>query len=144
MSLILYIRDSLLRILTNFTSTRNLASVPAGVLTENDEQPVKSDYRLDNDSSDIITLPDGRQLGYAQYGSPTGRPIFLMHGLPGSRIDGAFFDKSAIKVGARLIAADRPGIGWSSPHPGRTLLDHSTDLKHLAEHLRLDSYSVMV
>jgi pimeloyl-ACP methyl ester carboxylesterase len=32
----------------------------------------------------IMTLANGRQLGYAEYGDPNGFPIFFFHGFPGS------------------------------------------------------------
>ena len=108
-----------------------------------DETP-ESQFRLDNDSSDTLVLPDGRKLGYAQYGSLTGRPILYLHGIPGSRVEAACLDELGLELGARIIAADRPGIGWSSPHPGRRLLDHPKDLEHLAKHLGLDDYSILV
>jgi len=93
--------------------------------------------------SSTLTLPDGRKLGYAQYGSPTGRPIILFHGLAGSRFDGAFFHEAGQQLGARVIGIDRPGMGWSSPHPERTLLDLAKDVEKLTEHLKLDDYAVM-
>ena len=101
-------------------------------------------YRLDDATSDTCTLPDGRQLGYAQYGSLAGRAVMYLHGLPGSRIEAASFDELAVQLDARIIAVDRPGIGWSSLHPNRTLLDHAGDIQHLANHLKLDEYGVLV
>lgn len=101
-------------------------------------------YRLDNSTSATFTLPDGRQLGYAEYGSPTGRPVICLHGLPGSRIEIAALDEMAMRAGARIIGVDRPGYGWSSPHPGRTLLAHAKDVEQLAKHLELDEYGVIV
>ena len=82
--------------------------------------------------------------GYAQYGLLTGKPLIWLHGLPGSRLEGAGFDEAAKEAGLRLICVDRPGIGWSSPQPGRKLLDLPEDIEELASHLRLDSYSVLV
>ena len=104
----------------------------------------KSKYRLDTDSSSILVLPDGRHLGYAQYGSLTGRAIFHLHGIPGSRLEGAFFDEEGLKHDARIITIDRPGLGWSSPHPGWSLLSFTEDLVQLAAHLGLEKYGVMV
>ena len=91
-----------------------------------------------------LTLPDGRRLGYAQYGSPTGKPVFFFHGLPACRIEGAYFHQLGLKYGARIIATDRPGLGLSSPHPGRKLLDYPKDIEKLVEHLQLKEYAVMV
>lgn len=95
-------------------------------------------------TSATLTLSDGRKLGYAQYGSHTGRTVFYCHGLPGCRIEAAPFDAMATRLGARIIAVDRPGYGLSSPQPNRTILDHAEDIKHLAEFLKVDSYGVLV
>jgi pimeloyl-ACP methyl ester carboxylesterase len=94
--------------------------------------------------SSTVTLPDGRKLGYAQYGLQTGRPVIVLHGLAGSRFDGAFFHELGQQLDARIIGVDRPGMGRSSPHPTRTLLDFAKDVEHLTDHLNLDSYSIMV
>ncbi|KAK2806368.1 hypothetical protein FQN51_007412 [Onygenales sp. PD_10] len=122
-------------------ASNNTASTPAAPPAES--EPPKQNFRLDNDSSATLTLPDGRKLGYAQYGSLTGRPIFYLHGLPGSRLEAAALDQLGLELGARVISVDRPGIGWSSPQPDRKLLDHPRDIGHLADHLGLDCYSVM-
>lgn len=128
--------------LFNLSPTTSSPASPPAVLTDEPE-PRKCRFRLDNDSSDTLTLPDGRKFGYAQYGSPTGQPIFYLHVLPGSRIEAAFFHDMGLKLDARIIGVDRPGIGWSSPQPERTLLDHPKDLEQLAKHLELDEYSIL-
>jgi hypothetical protein len=140
MSLISNLRAYLFQIYASFTRANNPVS-PQAVLTN---EPYISRYRMDSDSSDTLILPDGRKLGYAQYGSLTGRPILYLHGLPGSRLEAAGYDELGLELGARIIAADRPGYGWSSPHPGRTLLDYPKDLEHLAKHLELNNYGVLV
>ncbi|KAF1961937.1 alpha/beta-hydrolase [Byssothecium circinans] len=105
----------------------------------------KCRFRLDNDSSDTITLPDGRKFGYAQYGSlsETAKAVFYIHGLPGSRMEGTWFHDLGLKLNARIISTDRPGYGWSSPHPDRKLLDYPKDLDCLAQHLGIEEYSVV-
>lgn len=99
---------------------------------------------MGNETSATVTLPDGRKLGYAQYGAPTSRAVFYLHGLPGSRIEAAAFDEHGVKLGIRIVGVDRPGVGWSSPHPGRKILDHANDIEHLAKHLELEDYGVLV
>lgn len=101
-------------------------------------------FRLDTAASSKLTLPDGRDLGYAEYGSPTGKPIFCLHGTPGSRIELSFWHHHAERLGLRLVGLDRPGMGWSSPQPGRKVADHAKDVQFLAEHLGLEEYGVMV
>ncbi|KAF2792950.1 alpha/beta hydrolase fold protein [Melanomma pulvis-pyrius CBS 109.77] len=125
-------------LLSIFTTTHN----PVGTQATLTGDLPKCRFRLDNDSSDILALPDGRKLGYAQYGSLTGRAILYQHGHPGSRLEAARHHELALELGARIIAVDRPGHGWSSPHPNRTILDFPKDLEHLAKHLELASYSV--
>jgi pimeloyl-ACP methyl ester carboxylesterase len=34
----------------------------------------------------ILRLPDGRRLGYAEYGDPDGKPVILFHGTLNSRL----------------------------------------------------------
>ena len=51
--------------------------------------------------------------------------------------------EAAIAAGARLIAADRPGMGGSSPQPGRRIGDWPLDLAALADHLRLARFHVL-
>jgi hypothetical protein len=103
----------LLRVFTPSTTTNNPGSSPAASTDE--PEPRKCRFHLDSDSSDTIILPDGRKLGYAQYGSLTGWPIFYLHGLLGSRIEAAFSHDMGLKLDARIVGVDRPGIGWSLP-----------------------------
>ena len=100
-----------------------------------------------NDSSASLTLPDGRKIGYAQYGDPDGKPIICLHGILGSRLENALFDANAKELGARIIGIERPGIGLSSPDPRplreKRVLDHASDVELLAEHLQLEEYAVI-
>lgn len=66
-----------------------------------------------------------------------------MHGLPGSRLEGAHFHDIGLELGARIISVERPGMGLSSPQPKRTLLGFAKDVGHLTDHLGLESYAVL-
>ena len=46
-----------------------------------------------------IRLPDGRHLGYAEYGDPEGVPLLFFHGTPGSRLQLKGFDAPARNTG---------------------------------------------
>ncbi|KAK5733376.1 hypothetical protein LTR17_009748 [Elasticomyces elasticus] len=96
-----------------------------------------------NDATRTCQLPNGRTLAYATYGSPTGHPIFELHGFPGSRLEAAIYHEIALELGAQVIGVDRPGIGFSTPHLGRTVLDHAEDLRFLAKALGHSSYSII-
>src|SRR6478735_8210825 len=90
---------------------------------------------------DDIVLDDGRKLRYAEWGDPSGRPMFLFHGAPGSRV---FVPNPAVtaEAGVRMVTVDRPGYGGSDPLPGRQILDWPRDVVALAEALGLDRFDV--
>ncbi|CAM4438701.1 alpha/beta fold hydrolase [Paenibacillus tarimensis] len=96
-----------------------------------------------NDNSCMLRLHDGRSLAYMENGPPGGYPILLFHGTPGSRIWFAGEDETALSLGCRLIAFDRPGYGRSDPKPGRTVLDWADDIIEAAALLGFDEYSVL-
>lgn len=93
--------------------------------------------------SEVLTLSDGRVMGYVLYGTQGGYSVFYLHGLPGCRLSGVFFDDPGKRLGARVIAVERPGIGISSPQPGREIKDHVSDIQELAEHQHIDSYGII-
>ena len=63
---------------------------------------------------DLIALPDGRSLAYAEFGDPDGRPVLFFHGTPGYRLNPWTTDAELRSLGVRLIALDRPGVGRST------------------------------
>lgn len=93
-------------------------------------------------TEDMIRLPDGRRLAYAETGAPAGVPVFFFQGTPSSRLmrpdEGVTRD-----LGARLIVADRPGFGLSDPKPGRTLLDWPDDVVSLADALGIGRFGIV-
>lgn len=92
----------------------------------------------------VVRLPDGRSLGYAEFGDSEGAPVFVLHGNPGSRLDILYAGRSLLaQLPARVIAPDRPGIGLSSPQQGRTLADWAQDLDALADALGVGQYCVL-
>jgi pimeloyl-ACP methyl ester carboxylesterase len=90
---------------------------------------------------DRIRLPDGRALGYAEYGDPQGKPVIFLAGAPNSR----FLHpptESTEALGARLIVLERPGFGLSDFQPRRTLLDWPDDVAAAADALGIDRFAV--
>ena len=80
----------------------------------------------------VVALHDGRQMAYSEWGRMDGRPVVLLHGMPGSRL--LCPDVAATeRAGIRLITIDRPGYGRSTPNPGRTLLGWVDDYVEWAE-----------
>jgi pimeloyl-ACP methyl ester carboxylesterase len=90
-----------------------------------------------------LTLADGRTLAYAEYCDRRGWPLVYLHGFPGSRLAGGVLDEAARTAGVRVVAPERPGLGRSSPQPGRTLLDHASDVHALVEALGLRGFAVL-
>jgi pimeloyl-ACP methyl ester carboxylesterase len=91
----------------------------------------------------IARLPDGRHLGYAEYGDPDGVPLLYFHGTPGSRLLAKAFDAPARDAGVRMVAPERPGQGLSDFQPERSMLDWAHDVEALADHLHLERFAVM-
>jgi pimeloyl-ACP methyl ester carboxylesterase len=90
-----------------------------------------------------VTLPDGRELAYEEYGDPGGFPVLSNHGGLSSRLDAAPADEAAKSAGVRLVSPDRPGMGRSTFQPGRRLLDWPADVSHLCAALGIDRFAVM-
>lgn len=100
--------------------------------------------KLDNSGPHAqVQLPDGRLLGYSQYGDPSGKPIFFFHGWPGARLQGALAEDPARSLDINFIAPDRPGFGLSDFQPNRQILDWPDDVAYLADHLQFGSFSVL-
>ena len=64
-------------------------------------------------------------------------------GLPSSRTGDGIDLAVLARAGVRRITVDRPGVGFSDPHPGRTLLDWPDDVCALADALGLDTFAVL-
>lgn len=89
------------------------------------------------DREGTLRLSDGRIIAYSEWGEPLGRPVVLLHGMPGSRLICPDRD-ATVKAGVRLITVDRPGYGRSDPRPWvHPLTDWVADFAALASELRL-------
>lgn len=90
-----------------------------------------------------IKLKEGRMLGYAEYGTAEGKPVFYFHGCPDSRLEARFWHNLATQLNVHLIAPDRPGMGLSDFKTRREILDWPDDVVELADALQLGRFSVM-
>ena len=90
-----------------------------------------------------MKLKDSRQLGFAEYGEPHGKPILFFHGLAGSRLDARLLHKIAITNHCRLISIDRPGMGLSSFDKKRTILSWADDVEAFADHFNLPKFAII-
>jgi pimeloyl-ACP methyl ester carboxylesterase len=91
----------------------------------------------------VLTLRDGRQLAYTEWGSPDGAPIVFQHGMPGSRFLRAAAHELYQSVEVRVITPDRPGYGLSDAKPHYGLVDWPSDVVELADYLQIDRFGVV-
>merc|ERR1712232_651720 len=94
-------------------------------------------------SYEEITLLDGRRLGYAEFGKPSGTPVLFLHGTPGGRAHGLIMNEDAVKYGVRLITPFRTGYGSSDQKPDRSVLDYASDVAELFKHLSIERFGVI-
>ena len=92
-------------------------------------------------SSQTITLPDKRQLGYAVEGE--GRPIIYFHGTASSRLEILLLKEFAIRNQFKLIGIDRPGYGLSTFTNRNGLRNFVKDVNTLTDYLKLSSFAVL-
>ncbi|MEU3532196.1 alpha/beta hydrolase [Streptomyces murinus] len=87
-------------------------------------------------------LSDGRLLGWAEWGPSDGTPVLLCPGAATSRWLG--FGAGVVEaLGVRLISVDRPGLGVSTPAPGRTFSDFAGDVRQLCVRRGLERPAVV-
>jgi pimeloyl-ACP methyl ester carboxylesterase len=89
-------------------------------------------------TDNTILLKDGRRLGFAEYGDPSGKPILHFHGSGGSRLEHPP-EESALE-GIRYISIDRPGHGLSDYAPHYRMLDWPDDVIQLADYLNIERF----
>ena len=89
-----------------------------------------------------VSLRGGRTLEYADLGDPTGPPVLLCHGTPGTAGLAAVVADVALECGVRLVAPSRPGYGASSASPPG-LASWGADALELAGQLGVDRFAAM-
>ena len=107
-------------------------AIAAGVSTSAQATPASSK------SSSLMTMPDGTQIYYKDWGPAKGRPVVFSHGWPLS--SDAFEDQMLFLAGNgyRCIGVDRRGHGRSSqPWEGNTMDQYADDLAVVVETLNL-------
>ncbi|MCQ9184081.1 alpha/beta hydrolase [Streptomyces sp. IBSBF 2953] len=92
---------------------------------------------------DHVRTADGRRLRVECSGDPRGRPVFLLHGTPGSRVGPRPRAMYLYQRGVLLISYDRPGYGGSDRRPGRRVADVVDDVAAVADALGMDRFAVV-
>ncbi len=90
-----------------------------------------------------IRLPDGRQLAYRDYGSPTGKVLLMFHEGLGSSLLPPGVQTLARGLGLRVISAERPGFGQSDPSDDYSFDSVADDMVELCNQLNLDEIRIV-
>ena len=92
----------------------------------------------------VFVLPDGRRLGYAEFGDPAGTLVLWFHGSPGARRQvPPAGRRAALELGLRLVCVERPGVGDSTDHAYTRLSDWAVDIACVADHLGHERFMVI-
>ncbi|MEM7538667.1 MAG: alpha/beta hydrolase [Chloroflexota bacterium] len=89
-----------------------------------------------------ISLADGRELGFAEWGPVNGLPVFYFGGST-ARFFHPAHEEELIELGVRFFVVERPGFGQSTRLRGRTVLDWPDDVAALADHLSIDKFAII-
>ena len=92
---------------------------------------------------EVITLADGRQLRWHEFGEPDGSPVLYTAGIPVSGLGEATYDEAARAAGLRWVSPDKPGYGGSDYQRERSVSGWADDLTALAGHLGLDHFALV-
>jgi pimeloyl-ACP methyl ester carboxylesterase len=91
----------------------------------------------------LVKTGDGRTLAVQSFGNPAGRPVFLLHGTPGSRVGPTPRPTVLYNLDVHLISFDRPGYGGSDRLRGRRVASAAADVQTIADELGLDRFAVV-
>ena len=95
-------------------------------------------------SEGCFFLPDGRRIGYAEYGDPTGPVVLWFHGTPGGRRQFPIVGRRAAeKLGLRVVLVERAGSGLSDSYCYPRIGDWAADMAHVADLLGAASVGVV-
>jgi pimeloyl-ACP methyl ester carboxylesterase len=89
-------------------------------------------------------LADGRRLGYAEFGDPSGPVVLWFHGTLGARRQFPMLGRRAAeRLGLRVIIIERPGTGLSDAHRYGAVTDWVPDMAQVADALDAERLGVV-
>lgn len=92
----------------------------------------------------VLTVTNGRRIGFRVRGDQSARPIVWFHGQPGSRIEADLVDVGELETAnARIVAFDRPGMGRSDLVPAQDMTIDVLDALAVADHLGIERFAVI-
>lgn len=90
-----------------------------------------------------VLRPGERRVAWASWGDPAGRPLMLVHGTPGSRLDRDPESGHYEHLRAHVVTFDRPGYGRSTAQRDRTILSVADDAIAIADELGWSTFAVL-
>jgi len=91
-----------------------------------------------------VPLPDGRKLGYAEFGAPSGRLVLWFHGSPGARRQVPPAARRYAEANdLRIVCVERPGVGLSSDHTYKDLRGWAHDIAVVADRVGHDRFAIV-
>ena len=75
-----------------------------------------------------------------EYGAKDGEPIIFFHGFPSSHVQASLLDPIGKELGARVLAVDRPGYGYSTPIHKDNLKNFVTELGQTLDDMKLNEF----
>jgi pimeloyl-ACP methyl ester carboxylesterase len=92
---------------------------------------------------DSLIMRGGRTLEVREYGDADGHPVLFFHGLIGSHHQASYIDEQAKRLGLRIIAPNRPGVGRSDFVRRRSPTDVVPDVEDITQALGIGPFSVI-
>ncbi len=90
-----------------------------------------------------VDIGEGRRIAYWDLGDPIGRPVVALHGTPTSGQSFRGWSALAQRLGIRLLAPNRPGVGGSSFHGEYRVCDEAKRVVEFARALDLRNWAVL-
>jgi pimeloyl-ACP methyl ester carboxylesterase len=91
-----------------------------------------------------VYLRDGRRLGYAEFGDPSGAVVLWFHGTLGARRQFPLLGRRAAeRLGLRVVVVERPGSGLSDRHHYAAVVDWADDMAQMADALGAERLGIV-
>jgi pimeloyl-ACP methyl ester carboxylesterase len=91
-----------------------------------------------------VYLPDGRRLGYAEFGDPSGAVVLWCHGTLGARRQFPLLGRRAAeRLGLRVVVVERPGAGMSDRHRYAAVVDWAADMAEMVDALGAERIGIV-
>lgn len=91
----------------------------------------------------VFNATNGKQIGYALYGDPSGKPLLYCHAFPGSYLELDSVVDQAIDMGWQVLVPERPGYGLSSADQALSVSAWADSLEPLLDQLGWERFSLL-